>query len=204
MDGYIIHFNVELINSFLQNSQYLEHFHFFSGTARDGVCQLPAAVHQAITAVFEAMLLELGERQDGYLDMIRIKLVELFLIVERQCSIKTAKRIPVQKRTTIRTFLQLIDKHYTSIRLPKEYADLLYITPNHLNALCHEMLGKSAGDIIRERVILEAKRLLTSADLRISQISDELNFKDNSYFNRFFKKYVGMTPDDFRKKMINT
>jgi AraC family transcriptional regulator, transcriptional activator of pobA len=100
-------------------------------------------------------------------------------------------------------FQQLIDKHYTSIRLPKEYADLLYITPNHLNTLCHEMLGKSAGDIIRDRVILEAKRLLTSADLRISQISDQLNFKDNSYFNRFFKKYTGLTPDDFRKNMIN-
>ena len=148
------------------------------------------------------MLLEWNERAAGYLDMIRVKLVELFLYIERQCNTEARKRIPVLKHTTIRSFQQLIDKHYTSIRLPKEYADLLYITPNHLNALCQEMLGKSAGDLIRNRVILEAKRLLTNADLSITQIADELNFKDDSYFNRFFKKDVGMTPDEFRKQMI--
>jgi AraC-like DNA-binding protein len=203
VDGYIVHFNEALINSFLQNSHYLEHFHFFSGNAKDGVCQLRAEAQENILGLFEVMLRESAERKAGYLDMIRLKLVELFLLVERQCNTEAGRRFPAQKRTTIRTFQQLIDKHYKSIRLPKEYADLLYITANHLNALCQEMLGKSAGDVIRDRVILEAKRLLTNADLSITQIADELNFKDNSYFNRFFKKEVGMTPDEFRKKMIN-
>jgi AraC family transcriptional regulator, transcriptional activator of pobA len=97
----------------------------------------------------------------------------------------------------------LIEKHFNELRLPKQYAALLFITANHLNALCKEMLGKTAGDLIRERIILEAKRLLTNADMTVTQIAYELNYKDNSYFNRFFKKETGLTPDDFRKKYIN-
>ena len=203
VDGYILHFNDTLFTSFLQSGHYLEQFHFFSGNIKDCVCQIPTSGHQILIDLFEGMIKENDQRMTGYLDLIRLKLLELFLTVERYCNPGATRKLPVQKVTTLRSFQQLIDKHYTSIRLPKEDADMLYITPNHLNALCNDMLGKSAGDLIRDRVILEAKRLLTNATMSISQISDELNFKDNSYFTRFFKKYVGMTPDDFRKNMIN-
>ena len=88
------------------------------------------------------------------------------------------------------------------MKLPKEYARLLYITPNHLNAVTQDVLGVTAGDIIRERIVLEAKRLLTNADMDVNQIADDLNFQDNSYFTRFFKKYVGVTPEQFRKTIV--
>ncbi|MBD0286067.1 MAG: AraC family transcriptional regulator, partial [Flavisolibacter sp.] len=55
----------------------------------------------------------------------------------------------------------------------------------------------------RDRILLEAKRLLTNADMTITEIAYDLNFQDNAYFNRFFKKNVGMTPDEFRKQFIN-
>jgi AraC family transcriptional regulator, transcriptional activator of pobA len=202
VDGYIIHFNDSLFSSFLQNSHYLERFHFFNGNTRDCVCQLPVDVQQSIVQLFEGMLTELEGKNAEYLEVIRLKLLELFLLAERNCNATAIKTKPVQKLTTLRSFQQLIEKHYRSIRLPKQYADLLYITPNHLNALCNDMLGKSAGDVIRDRVLLEAKRLLTNADMSITQIGDELNFADNSYFNRFFKKNAGITPDEFRKKML--
>ena len=88
------------------------------------------------------------------------------------------------------------------MRLPKEYADLMNITANHLNAFVQDMLGKTAGEVIRDRVLLEAKRLLTNADMTIAEIGYHLNFKDNAYFNRFFKKYTGQTPETFRKQFI--
>ncbi|MBS1601630.1 MAG: AraC family transcriptional regulator, partial [Bacteroidetes bacterium] len=81
-------------------------------------------------------------------------------------------------------------------------AELLFITPNHLNALCQELVGRPAGEVIRDRVLLEAKRLLTNAGMTATEIAYELNFQDNSYFNRFFKKYEGVTPDEFRKKYV--
>mgnify|MGYP001608602554 CR=1 FL=1 len=86
------------------------------------------------------------------------------------------------------------------LRLPKQYAELLYITPNHLNALCNDVLGVPAGEVIRNRIILEAKRLLINNDMTVLEIANHLNFADNSYFTKFFKKLEGITPEEFRKR----
>jgi len=58
----------------------------------------------------------------------------------------------------------------------------------------------SAGELIRNRVLLEAKRLLVNLDLTINEISGLLNFSDSAYFTRFFKKYTGQTPEAFRNR----
>lgn len=83
--------------------------------------------------------------------------------------------------------------------MPKEYAGLLFITPNHLNALCKASVGKSAGEMIRDRLLLEAKRMLANSAMSVSEIAYDLRFEDNAYFSRFFKKYTGHTPEEFRK-----
>lgn len=202
-EGYIVHFNESLFTSFLQNSFYLEQFPFFKGHANEGVCQLPAAVQQQVSSLCESMLEEIGQGKEQNLDMIRLRLLELFILVKRSCSGSGRKNIPQQKLLVLRNYQQLIDEHFRTLKLPRQYAELLYITPNHLNALCQDLLGKKAGNLIRERVVLEAKRLLTNAGMTISEIAYELNFQDNSYFNRYFKKETGRTPDEFRKSFIN-
>lgn len=203
VDGYIVHFNEGFINSFLQDEHYLERFSFFKGDASTAVCQITPDEHDHVVATFESMLNELKESREQYLDIIRLRILELLISVERSCKKTTNRNIPPQKLMLLRNYQQLINKYFRTIKLPKEYADLLYITPNHLNALCTELLGKTAGDLIRDRILLEAKRLLTNADMTITEIAYDLNFQDNSYFNRFFKKNVGMTPDEFRKQFSN-
>ncbi len=98
----------------------------------------------------------------------------------------------------MRQFEKLIEQHYREKHLPKAYAEMMFLTPNHLNALTNNVIGKSAGEIIRDRILLEAKRLLANSDLMINQIAEVLNFEDNAYFTRFFKKYLGITPEGFR------
>jgi len=177
---------------------YLERFSFFSGDSKDQVLTIPLPAREEVKALFEKLVAEMETLQ---YDMIRVVMLQLFLLIERTSTKEKKKAIPQQKLLVLRNFQQLINKHYRTIKLPKEYAELLYITPNHLNALCQDLLGKTAGELIRERVLLEAKRMLTNADLSVTQIAYELNFQDNSYFNRFFKKYTGITPDDFRKSL---
>jgi AraC-like DNA-binding protein len=203
VEGYIVHFNESLFTSFLQNGHYLEQFHFFGGSAEDGVCQLPADEQDKVIHLFESLLSEAGDKKEYSLDMIRLRLLELFISVERCCLGKKGRNKPPQKYLLLRNFQQLIDKHFRIMKLPKEYAGMLYITPNHLNALSQDLLGKTAGDLIRDRVLLEAKRLLTNADMTVTEIAYDLNFQDNSYFNRFFKRNVGVTPEEFRKRFIN-
>lgn len=201
VDGYLVHFNAALFSEFLYDRRFLERFPFFSGHGRDGVCQLPPQRLEEAEGLFGRMLAEAAEGQDDGPDLIRLKLLELFVLVRRSCAPAQAGS-PPQKLQLLRQFQQLIDTHYRELRLPKEYAELLYVTPNHLNALCTELLGKTAGDLIRDRVMLEAKRLLTQADLTVTQIADALHFNDNAYFNRFFRKQAGITPDAFRKRFL--
>lgn len=203
VDGYIVHFNEVLFTYFLQNNHYLERFSFFLGMAKVGVCQLPLPVHVPVTGLFETMLREIKHNQEQNLDIIRIKLLELFITVDRSCLGTKSRNVPQQKLNLLRNFQGLIEKHYRDIKLPKEYADLLYVTPNHLNALCQELVGQTAGELIRSRVLLEAKRLLTNATMTVTEIAYYLNFQDNSYFSRFFKKAEGTTPEAFRKTIIH-
>ncbi len=95
-------------------------------------------------------------------------------------------------------FQELIDAKFMYLKTPSEYAALLNITPNYLNAVCRKKSGKAAGELIRQRIMLEAKRLLAHTDLTVSEIAFKLNFKDNSYFGKVFKKAVKLTPEEFR------
>lgn len=196
VDGYVVHFSATFFRAFLLNHDYLDRFPFFSGNSKDQVVHLPVAARKAITDIFDSLLENISNH-----DMVRVLLLQLFLQTEKISVRGTQQKVPQQKQLVLRNFQQLINKHYRNIKLPKEYAELLYITPNHLNALCQDLLGKTAGELIRERVLLEAKRMLTNAEMTITQIAYDLNFQDNSYFNRFFKKYAGVTPDEFRKQL---
>jgi len=130
-------------------------------------------------------------------------LVELFISIGRLSAPNEQKQVSPYNLTLLKSFRNLIETNFRTLKLPKEYAELLYITPNHLNALCNDLLDISAGEVIRNRVILEAKRLLVNPELGITEIASQLNFSDNSYFTKFFKKQTGLTPEEFRKQFIS-
>jgi AraC-like DNA-binding protein len=135
--------------------------------------------------------------------MVKLLMLQTFILINR-CQGKSDNfGKQGYNQTLIRNFQKLIEQHYIDVKLPKDYAELLYITPNHLNAVCKDVLGLSAGEVIRNRTLLEAKRLLTNPRLNISEIAFNLNFSDNSYFTKFFKKIEGITPEEFRRKTLN-
>ena len=103
----------------------------------------------------------------------------------------------------LRQFETLIEKNFKKYHLVADYASILHITPNYLNAICTRRKGKPAGEVIRDRIILEAKRLLTHSDKTITQIAYDLGFEDNSYFGRFFRKYCHQTPAAFRDSQLS-
>jgi len=78
------------------------------------------------------------------------------------------------------------------------YARDLSISPGYLNELVKKRLGKSASDVLQERLLLEAKRLLLHACLSVKEVSHALRMEDPAYFNRMFKKATGMTPLVYR------
>ncbi|WP_158826701.1 AraC family transcriptional regulator [Mucilaginibacter lacusdianchii] len=203
VDGYVINFSVPFFQSFLLKSDYLEQFPFFNGSLNDAVVDLPDNVHSDIQNLFEQIIRESETNNRLSLDMVKVLMLQLFITIGRLRFTQQAQHINTYNYTLLKNFHKLIEQNFTSLKLPKAYAELLYITPNHLNALCNDVLGMSAGEVIRTRITLEAKRLLVNFDLTISEIAYRLNFADNSYFSKFFKKQEGIGPEEFRRQIKN-
>ncbi|MBK1438568.1 helix-turn-helix domain-containing protein [Parapedobacter sp. ISTM3] len=200
VDGYVLNFTASFFQSFLLRPDYLEEFAFFRGQAQQAVLDIPVSMRTGVTALFDEMVSLASSLDTLRIDQLRVRALTLFL--ELATLQEPAKPAPLSYNATLlRNFQKLVDKHFASLRLPKDYAALLYITPNHLNAICSDLLGQSAGEVIRERIILEAKRLLVNPELSVAAVADTLNFKDNSYFTKFFKKYTRTTPEAFRKAL---
>ena len=202
VDGYVINFSSDVFQSFLLNPDFIESFIFFRGHASDSVINIPPGSQLKIQSLFEDILNESLQNKGFELTMVKALMINIFVLVSRFRSSNNGSDTSSYNYTLLKNFQKLISNNYKALKLPKEYAELLYITPNHLNALCNDLLGISAGEVIRNRLFLEAKRLLINPDLSVSEIADVLNFTDNSYFTKAFKKHVGVVPEEFRKIIL--
>ena len=96
-------------------------------------------------------------------------------------------------------FLTLVKEHFRKERQLKFYADSLCITPRYLSRVVKECTGSSAAEWIERCVVLAARALLKSTNMTIQQISDELNFPSQTFFGKYFKRRVGMSPKEYRR-----
>lgn len=202
VDGYVIHFSLPFFRSFLLKNEYLDQFRFFSGIIDDSVIQIPSYLQQKVLGLFEEIIFENEHPARMSTDLIRALMLQAFILISRINTENTVKQRPHYNYTLVKTFQKLIEQNFGKLKLPKDYAEFLYITPNHLNAVCNDILGVSAGEVIRNRILLEAKRSLINLDLTIAEIGYQLNFNDNAYFTKFFKKYSGLTPEAFRNSTL--
>ena len=98
-------------------------------------------------------------------------------------------------------FIQLIHKHCLNQREVSFYAQKMFITPRYLSAITQAVAGETAKNIIDKHVILEIKVLLESTDLSIQEIANRLQFPDQSFFGRYFKKHTSISPQYYRRKL---
>ncbi len=202
VDGYVINFSENLFKSFLQRDQYLEQFSFLRGVAKDSVLQLSKKTFDSSLTAVKQIETEVGAKQTFGLDMVRSLLLSLLITIARDSAGDGQGAVPQQRQLVLYNFRKLVDQYFAEKRLPRDYAEMLYVTPNHLNALCNDLLGKPAGEVIRDRILLEVKRLLINAEITISEIAYKLNFSDSAHLSKFFKKHTGVTPEEFRKSSL--
>ena len=95
-------------------------------------------------------------------------------------------------------FLKLLREHIKEQRSVNFYADMLYVTPKHLSMCVKETTGKTCSEIIDEMVVAEAKTLLHNPAFTIGHVADVLNFSDQYFFSKYFKKRTGKSPLNYR------
>ncbi len=143
------------------------------------------------------MLIEYRHDNQYKFDAIKSNLILTLIYLSRRY--KSVMKVEDKEQNhTILRFESLIDQHYQDIKTVKEYAEMLFMTPQNLNRITKKMTGKSASDLINEKVLIEIKRHLLFTNSSIEEIAYHLNFYDNSYFTKYFKKATGMTPKAFR------
>ncbi|MGU3373936.1 AraC family transcriptional regulator [Chryseobacterium sp. M5A1_1a] len=97
-------------------------------------------------------------------------------------------------------FENLVEQYFTEHKSIAYYADLLGISSKHLNRIVQTVVQKTATEVITERVVLEAKRMLMYLDEGLVEIAFRLGYEEYSYFVRVFRKSSGMTPTQFMRK----
>ena len=103
---------------------------------------------------------------------------------------------------TLRSLEKEIDTFYLTDKSAKFYASRLNISSKHLNRIVKTTLGKTTTDLITERVLLEAKRLIVHSDNSLTAIAEILGFEDYAYFSKVFKTKTKTTPLNFKKKYL--
>ncbi len=132
-----------------------------------------------IQALLIALLLEVESLQQNQTTIDSDKYSQLYHLTEK--------------------FKQLLATDFSKQREVTYYAEKLFVTPKYLSQVLKEQTGKTAGVLIDEIVCLEAKVLLQVNELNISQVADQLNFANPSFFGKFFKRHTGMSPVEYRK-----
>jgi AraC-like DNA-binding protein len=144
----------------------------------------------------------LQRHQFGYEDNIRFSLKSLLIHLERVHQKNQQKQLSFNNHYELQfaKYKELIEENYSNNFSVTDYANLLNISSKTLNTITKKMIKKSASELISDRVILQAKRLLKFTSLQISEIAFSIGFEDPSYFVKYFKRYVGNSPSTFREE----
>ncbi|MES2518565.1 MAG: helix-turn-helix domain-containing protein [Bacteroidota bacterium] len=130
--------------------------------------------------------------------MLRSCITQFFICLHRLTKQEEAQKGGTLMMTYFRKFQQHIKQSEYPKSIP-EFADELNITSVHLNRICKSVSGKSAIELVHQNLINEAQKYLLHTSYSVSEISYLLKFEYPNYFAKLFKKYVGMSPNEFRR-----
>jgi len=144
---------------------------------------------------------ELFSSEPGKRTMLRACLQQLFIVIYRLWQHNQSKETAADDMslTHFRRFRQLILRAGAT-QTVAQMAQELGITPVHLNRICRQIVGRSAGQLIQEYLLEEARKYLTYTSYSVSEIAYLLHFEYPNYFARFFRKHTGLSPTQFREK----
>lgn len=175
---------------------------------------LPISFNQKMTAViqcgeheyrnaemfFKALRMILNDYSENpyRAKVIQHVMMAIFYSSEKS-RITTSEKPRTNADVLSKEFLLLVKENFRTERQLRFYADKMCITPRYLSRVVKESTQFSAADWIERFVVLEARALLKSTNMTVQQISDELNFPSQTFFGKYFKRRVGLSPKEYRR-----
>lgn len=178
-----------------------EYFSLYMNIYNNPIHQLDDRELDLFTEFYSKVKQILSDLKNPYrTEMVLHQLVLFFYMISYRYLQVEQKIHKTKQETLVDNFLTLVAQNYKKYRLLDFYADGLCITPKYLTTLVKKVSGTYASEWIEKYVILEAQALLKSTNLTIQQISDVLNFQSQAFFGKYFKRLVGVSPSEYRKK----
>jgi len=168
--------------------------------------QHPIVINQKERTALSSMLQLLkdfflpNESLFNYNEILLCQVMTILNTIAAFCRKYNGEQVMKFKRRNVITsgFLNLLQSDTKRERSLQFYAGQLAVTPGYLARVVKQVTGKTAGELIDNAVIIEAKLLLANPSLSIAQIAHHMEFSDQSVFGRFFKHHTGVTPTNYR------
>ena len=198
--GLVLIFEKEFLCTFFNDADFVEKLTYFNKDYFKPSLEVTGTDYSYLVNLFLNIENEIKNRSKKDNHILRALLYQALVWLNRKYQ-EINNITEIKNNYRILDFKKLVDKHFIQQHSVSFYADKINITPGHLNYLVKKLYGIPAKQYIQNRLFLEAKRLLANSSLSVSEIAWQLNFQDNSYFARTFKKFTGYTPLSYRQEI---
>ncbi|MBV8251390.1 MAG: AraC family transcriptional regulator [Chitinophaga sp.] len=199
--GYILLFNSDF---FLNNAfpkHLIENKNILKRSIRPWLA-LDLKQQKAVDGIMTMIHTENQSHHKNKSELIAVKILELLIQCDRYFIDADVPAEAVVYHPTIEAFNNLIDQYFSQHRLVGFYANELHIHPNHLNFLVNKYNGKRAKEMIDDKIMQEAKYLLSSTKLSVKELASQLGFENSGYFSSFFRRNAGISPQEYRESIL--
>ena len=196
IDGTMICFTEEFLA--IEENEFLRALPIIQNPQNGHVLELNGEDVVFIEDITTKIINEYRQKADWQNSMLLAYLRVLLIYVSRLYTEQFTNINQPEKRAMLKKFSSLVDDQFAELHDVASYASRLNISAGYLSETIKDQSGKTAIELIHERIVLEARRLLFHTEKSIKEIAFELGFEDASYFNRFFKRISEQTPLAFR------
>jgi len=200
-DGYTLYFHADLIRHYQLGKNILQ-YGFFGYSVNEALF-LSDKEKRIIQNLFESIIAELQHDIDGFSQDVLVSQIELLL----NHSNRFYNRQFLTRKTIHHDLINLMDtyldnrftNHLGGLPTVQEVADQLQVSPRYLTDMLKSLTGQSTQQHIHNRLIEEAKLILSTSRLSIAEIAYQLGFEHPQSFNKLFKRTTNFSPSGFRK-----
>lgn len=195
--GFFCHFDMSVVEQIFPNNSILSECSFLQPDG-EPVVPIEPAFMKPLTSLLERLEREYAQPQQTDFSIVAVYLMALFTELKQLTQPLTMAKKNAAFRIT-QAYKNALSQYIYKKQHVTDYADLLAVTPDHLNKCVRLTTGKSAQDLLMDMLLLEAKVLLHQTQLPISEIAFKLSEKSPSDFSRFFKTKTGLTPKQYKQ-----